>query len=163
MAERNDYFKLCKDLDFKKGDQIKSAKESIESYAKGDRMKILQIKAEAEANDGNSFLSIMYSYFAALFTVGAFGVTAFQSRDGTFDFIWCLFFSILVIIICILWLYELGRTRKQRKWSIYFRIAAEDLLENKEYEIQEFTVDKKKSTNTNHQGSDGKVDNKGEL
>ena len=133
MAERSEYSKLCKNLKHEKRKQINTAKDEIRFYAQGDRTKVVQIKTEAEISDGNSFLSKMYSYLAVLLATGSFGLTALQSKNEATNGIWSSLLGIALVVVCILWLIELAKTRFEREWSIYFRNAAEDLLENKDY------------------------------
>lgn len=133
MADRSDYSKLCKRLKHEKRKQINTAKEAIRSYAQGDRTKVVQIKTEAENRDDNSFLSKMYSYLAVLLATGSFGLTALQSKNEKANGLWSPLLGIVLAVICILWLIKLAKTRSEREWSIYFKNAAEDLLENKDY------------------------------
>ena len=133
MADRSDYSKLCKSLKHEKRKQINTAKEAIRSYAQGDRTKVVQIKTEAENRDDNSFLSKMYSYLAVLLATGSFGLTALQSKNEEANGLWSPLLGIVLAVICILWLIKLAKTRSEREWSIYFKNAAEDLLENKDY------------------------------
>lgn len=130
---------MYKQLQKKEGNPITGAKKIIRNYARGDINKVMLVKAETGSENSNENITLFFTIFSSLVAVISLVYAIFLTGKNGEDILDCVssvicFVFMLCILFYAIWIFRyIHKTELQRKCAKYFKIAAEDLLENKDY------------------------------
>lgn len=132
---------MYKQLQKKEGNPIIGAKKIIRDYARGDINKVMLVKAETGSENSNENITLFFTIISSLVAVISLVYAIFLTGKNEKIILDCVssiicFVFMLCILFYAIWIFRyIHQTELQRKCAKYFKIAAEDLLENKDYGI----------------------------